>query len=144
MATEQTIGFKELSKKLEALSDLDRGKVIRSAGNAAGMVVVKRARATVPVGGVPHKTYKGRWVSPGFLQRSIKKTSRLSRDKHGITVRIGVKSEAFYGVNFLELGTSTQPAQPWLRPALESTRNEQVAIMRAKILERIKKISSKR
>lgn len=137
-------GLKELTRKLAALSAMDQGKVIRNAGNAAGTVVVKRARATVPTGSVPHKTYKGRWVSPGFLSRSIKKSSRLSRDKNAVFVSIGVKGEAFYGTQFLELGTSTQPAQPWLRPALDDSKKQAIAIFREKILANIKKISSKK
>lgn len=137
-------GFKELSRKLAALSAMEQGRVIRSAATAGGTVVVRKARANVPVGTVPHKTYKGRWVSAGFLKRSLKKSSRMARDKQSVTVKIGVKSEAFYGTQFLELGTSRHPARPWLRPALQTSQAEIVAAMREKILAHIKKIAAQR
>jgi len=143
-ANSQILGLKELSKKLDKLSELDRGKVIRSGANAAAALVVRKARENVPTGSIPHKTYKGRLVSPGFLSRSIKKTAKLSRDRQSIFVSIGVKSEAFYGLNFVELGTSRQSPRPWLRPALESSKTQAIAIMREKILANIEKIASKR
>ncbi len=137
-------GVKELNRKLAALSAMDHGRVIRGAANKAGNLVMKRAEANVTIGSEPHRTYKGSWVSPGFLQRSIKKVSKLSRDKRTVWVRIGVKQEAFYGSIFVELGTSYQPARPWLAPALKDSKGEVVAIMREKILQHIKKIAAKR
>ncbi len=134
-------GFKELNKKFKRLSVLDQGAVLRSAGNAAGQVVVKRARSLAPSGSVAHKTYKGRLVAPGFLKRSVAKKGSLSRDKSAMTVRIGVKSEAFYGLNFLELGTRYLPKRPWLTRAFNSTRTEQVNVMRKKMKAGIEKIA---
>lgn len=137
-------GVRALERKLKELSDLDRGKVLRAGANAAGQLIVRDARATVPVGSVPHKTYKGRWVGAGFLKRSVKKTTRVHRGKTDVTVRIGVKNEAFYGVQFLELGTSKHPRRPWLRTAFKRNRRKAVDIMRQRMLEHIDKVARKR
>ena len=54
----------------------------------------------------------------GDLGRAIKSKARVSRDGYG-TADVGVeKGPVFYG-HFKELGTSQQPATPFLRPALD-------------------------
>lgn len=138
-----TSGFRDLEKKLEKLSHLDQGKALRAATNAAGNPTLKKARATIPVGSIPHKTYKGRWVSPGFAKRSLRKKTILARNKQSAQVLIGVRSEAFYAVSFLELGTSRHSKQPWLRPAFESTKSEQINAFSAKMRDYIAKVSRK-
>ena len=154
-ANSQILGLKELSKKLDAMADLDRGRTLRKAGNAAGTFVVNKARSNASQlrATDPHKTFtskkarrhpQGRWVSPGFFERSIKKTTKLSRDKRAIFVRIGVTPEAFYGVQFLELGTSKISATPWLTPALRDSENQIMGIFRQKLLDNINKIAKKK
>lgn len=139
--TRQLEGFRELEKKLEKLGALERGKVIRSGVTAAGNPVVKQAKATIPVGKVPHTTYKGRLVGPGFAKRSIAKRVSLSRDRNRAEVRVGVKAEAFYAVAFLEKGTSKMRRQPWLEPAFRATREQQVDAFRDKVRDFILKFT---
>lgn len=118
-------GVAELMRKLGDLGALDDGKVIRNATRAAGRVVADRARALIPKGTIEHRTYKGRLVAPGFASRSIRYIASLSKDKQKATVVVGVRSEAFYAVQFVELGTSKMERQPWLRPAFQSTTEQQ-------------------
>lgn len=117
-------GFDELSRKFKQLGTLDQGKVIRAGGNTGATTVLKAARQTVPEGTREHRTYKGRWVAPGFAKRSLAKKVSLSRDKTRVVARIGVKREAFYAVQFLELGTRHIPPRRWLTRAYEQSQQE--------------------
>lgn len=134
-------GVRELSRKLDALARNVRGSALRKAAHAAVKPIVADARERIPVNKVNelHKTYKGRLVSPGFAKRSIKAVVKLSRDARAVFARIGVKREAFYAVNFVELGTSKMPRQPWLRPAFEAQQSNALRrfadVLRAVVLK---------
>lgn len=119
-------GVRELSRKLDNLSKKVRGSTLRKAANAAVKPVLEEARNRIPVNKIEelHKTYKGRLVAPGFAKRSVAAKVSLSRDGRAVFARMGVRREAFYAVNFVELGTSKMPAQPWLRPAFEAKHRE--------------------
>ena len=131
-------GFNELSKKLSELGEKVGSKYLRQSLMAAALPVVKAAKADIPKGSTAHKlavgrksrkfkTYKGRLVAPGFASRNIARKSFLSRNKRTAFVLIGVKKEAFYALNFLELGTKNMPKRPWLTKALE---RQQRAVIR--------------
>lgn len=120
-------GVAALTAQLRALGALEDGKALRSSVRAAIKPAADRARASIPVGVDAHRTYKGRLVAPGFAQRSIGVKVNLTRDKQKAIARLGVAREAFYAVNFVELGTSRMAARPWLRPAFESTQDAQTA-----------------
>lgn len=126
-------GFKELSKQLSKMSAAVGGKALRSAAMSATLPAVKAARARAPVGNPPFesgkdpypvRTYKGRMRTPGFAKRNIARKSKLSRDKRRVTVSIGVRPEAFYAVQFIELGTSRIPRRTWLEPSFRRSRRQ--------------------
>jgi hypothetical protein len=52
---------------------------------------------------------------------------------------VGVAPEAFYGVQFLELGTRHIPRRPWLEPAYRSQSREVVELFRKKLKQQIEK-----
>jgi HK97 gp10 family phage protein len=137
----ELLGVRELSKKLDLLSSKVRGATLRKAANEAVKPVLEAARARIPVNKVNelHKTYKGRLVAPGFAQRSIKAVVKLSRDTRAVFARIGVRREAFYAINFVELGTSRQAPDPWLRPAFDASRSSVISrfaeVLRTQILK---------
>ncbi len=138
-------GFAELDRALAALADpKDTGKVLRSGAGAGMRLVKKQAQATIPKGNRAHRTYKGRLVAPGFASRSLTVSTKLSRDKQKVFARLGVKREAFYAVQFLELGTARIARQPWLIPAYEQTKAQAVAKMREAMRRRIFQIARKR
>lgn len=139
-------GTAELTKKLRQLGLLEDGKALRAGGRAAGRVVTSKAQGLIPVNKVNrlHRTYKGRLVSPGFAKRSIRYITVLSRDKQKVTVSIGVRKEAHYAVDFVEKGTSDMPAHPWLRPAFESTLNEQQKALGEHLKKVIEKIARRK
>lgn len=132
-------GVAELTRKLDALGKLEEGKALRAAVRAGIKPATERAKAMAPVGEVAHKTYKGRLVAPGFLRRSIRSVTKLSKDKQKATALLGVRAEAFYGVQFVELGTSRMPASPWLRPAFEATQTEQQKALAASLKKSVEK-----
>ena len=144
MASE-LIGAKELSAKLDRLSAKLRGSVLRKAANNAVKPVIAAARSnlsSVVKHNPPlrlHKTYKGRLVAPGFAERNVAAKVSISRDRRAVFAKIGVRSEAFYAINFVELNTSRRHGTPWLRPAFESTQGSQltafVDVFRREILK---------
>lgn len=103
-------GMKELDAKIQKLKAQTSPKEIRKAGNKALTPALRAIRAAAPVGSKVHKTYKGRFVMPGFLRRSIGKSSRISGS--GVEIKIRVRGEAFYG-QFLEKGIRGIPARRW-------------------------------
>jgi len=138
-------GLANLDAKLKELADPKINSTVLRAGAVAGMrKVLAQAKATVPVGKVAHKTYKGRIVAPGFASRSLRVKGGVSRDKQSAYALLGVAPEAFYAVQFVELGTAKMPAHPWLRPAFESTIDEAQAALRDAMYQRINKVLAKR
>jgi HK97 gp10 family phage protein len=132
-------GAGHLARQLQALGQLENGKALTSSVREGIKPATSKARALVPIGLVPHLTYLGRLVVPGFSKRSIRVRVTLSRDKQSASALLGVLPEAFYVVQWVELGTSRMEAQPWLRPAFESTLSQQeegLAVGLAKFIER--------
>lgn len=122
-------GARELSMRLSEMGQAAGGKALRSAVMGAALPALRAAQAAAPVGNPPYesgdpypkRTYKGRLVTPGFLRRSIRRVSRLSPDKTVATVSIGPRAEAFYGTQFIELGTSKIAKRPWLEPSFRAS-----------------------
>ncbi len=138
------VGVAELMRKLDELKLLDDGKALRAAGRAAGRVVVERAKALIPKGTDAHRTYRGRLVAPGFASRNIRYVATLSKDKQKVTVLVGVRNEAFYAVQFVEIGTSKMSKQPWLRPAFQSTLEAQQEAFANHLRKVILKVAAKK
>jgi len=137
-------GLDQLNKQLNELGKQLAAKALRSALMSATLPTVKEAKVRAPVGTLPHKTYKGRVVAPGFLSRSLGRKSRVNKDGTGASVSIGVRNEAFYGVQFLELGTSKIPKRPWLVPAYEATYKQGLEIFKAELRKRIDRAAAAR
>lgn len=132
-----------LRENLERLRTGAARTALRHASKKAGEVVRGAAESAAPVGTVAHKTYKGRLVPGGFLSRNVAATVRYLSRKGSVLVRIGPRREAFYGTQFIEVGTSKMPKQPWLVPAYESKRAEVeqtfVSELRAAIARAVKR-----
>jgi HK97 gp10 family phage protein len=86
-------------------------------------IAYDRMLALIPVGKVPHATYKGNRVFPGFSKRSLRLFSRINKRNGTAEAIVGPRREAFYATQFVELGTSKMAARPWMRPAFESSQD---------------------
>ncbi len=103
--SEKIKGLKDLERKLLNISKKMSSKILRQGALQATTPAMKAMKKDAPKGKKSHRTYKGRLVAPGFLSRSIIRHIDRSRDK--TIVLIGVKKEAFYGIQFLNLGTKS-------------------------------------
>jgi HK97 gp10 family phage protein len=108
-------GLKELELRLEKLGQKMGGKILRQAAVAAMLPVKREMKSIVPIGKVPHKSYLGRTLAPGYLSRSIKHGSKFNKKLGTASAWIGVTAEAFYGTQFVDPGTVHQPAQKWFK-----------------------------
>jgi HK97 gp10 family phage protein len=127
-------GVNKLMRQLGELGKLEEGKAIRRAVREGIEPALARAKATVPIGSVMHRTYKGRLVAPGFASRNLRLVTSLSRDKQMAAAILGVRNEAYYALLYVEKGTVYMPARPWLKPAFDSTIAWQEAGIRASLL----------
>lgn len=127
-------GVAELDRKLAEMGKAVTGKALRAAVRAGGNVVKKAAQAKIPKGEQMHRTYKGRIVAPGFSSRNVRVVTKLDKTGEKASAAIGVRKEAFYATQFVELGVPAHgiAARPWLRPAMAETRDmQQTAIAQA-------------
>lgn len=93
-------GMKELDKRLGRLGAKTGGKALRKAVRLAAKPVLQEMRSAAPRGTKDHRTYKGRYAAPGFLSRNVVWASRYRQGR--ATISLGVRQEAFYGVQFLD------------------------------------------
>ena len=108
-------GIKELARDIDKLSASFGRTTLRTALRNGGKPVVKTAKAHVA-------------VDEGDLKRALIGKAKVDRKGEG-QVRIGARRGGKfkgYHAHFIELGTSKQPAQPYLRPALDE--NERVIL----------------
>jgi HK97 gp10 family phage protein len=149
MITEKIEGLAALEAQLRELADPKQfATTLRASVREPLRLVLAQARANIarisPGKAELHRTYKGRLVSAGFAARSLRILVKLSPDKQAAIGVIGVLKEAYYALMFFELGTAHIPAQPWLRPALESQKSVAVQKMAAVLKKRIDAIARKR
>jgi HK97 gp10 family phage protein len=116
MVTFKVSGFAELERALRALpKEAFQVNAVRSAMKRAAQPTAELASATAPVD----------W---GDLEASVAVRSTPKRDRQ-FDVQIGIgaakrgKEAAFWGL-FQEFGTAHHPAQPWLRPAWDATKDQ--------------------
>lgn len=131
-------GLKELDKQLENVSRKLAAKAIRQAALQATTPAYRQMKLAAPIGSREHKTYKGRLVTPGFLKRSIKRKTFVS--KNSVFVLIGVLPEAYYGVTFLDDGTQTIGARKWFVKSFENKTDEIVKRFREVLAKKIQKL----
>lgn len=131
------LGDKRLQRKLLRLEPKVQRKVVRQAMREAARPVLEAAKARVP-------------VDSGALRDSLK-IRAATKKRTGRRGQIGVvvttedgffQGEQFYGA-FLELGTSQQPARPYLRPAIDEKRAEAKTIAAREIAAGIKREAKK-
>jgi HK97 gp10 family phage protein len=125
VATGATLeGVAELTAKLNELGVQVAARELRGTAKEALEIAEHKARSLMPQGEEPHKTYRGRLVSGGYALTTLHIETKLDKRTGSAVATLGVGREAFYAVQFVELGTAHMAARPWLRPALEGSQNE--------------------
>ncbi|HEY3658266.1 MAG TPA: HK97-gp10 family putative phage morphogenesis protein [Steroidobacteraceae bacterium] len=117
-------GVAVLTKQLKALEQLEQGQVLKRGVKAGINVALKYARQNIPVGTVDHKTYTGRAVSAGFARSQLRTGASINKTKDIADGILTTTKEGYYALNFVELGTRYQRAQPWIRKSLLQARDE--------------------
>jgi HK97 gp10 family phage protein len=123
----QIKGLRELDQKLRKLPLIVQTKVLNTALAAGSRLIVKEAKARVPVvtGRVLKNITHGKKKNPKGATREV-----------GVNIRRTDKQAPFYW-HFVEFGTVKHPARPFLRPAFESKKREAVDLIKKKIAQRI-------
>lgn len=136
-------GTRELTKQLLALGAKVAARELKGTARAAMKPVEAAWRARMPKHPLPHYTFRGRLVGGGFASRNIRIVTTINKRTGSAEAVIGVRREAFYIVQFVELGTSRMPANPTLVPAFEATQSQALSIVTAQLRKRITRIKSK-
>ncbi len=95
----------------------------RKAVRAGGKVILQATRDAAPVEADDHPTHK-----PGNLKFHGFRLVDLGVQGDVMKFSVFLKRNAFYG-KFYELGTSHQPARPFMRPAAEAKSHDAVEAM---------------
>jgi HK97 gp10 family phage protein len=144
------IGFAELEKKLADLGDAKASaKILKAAVRNAMKRVMQEAQENVkrisPGERFKHKSYKGNDLYAGFAARSLKMFVFVTRKSPLTAVaKLGVRKEAYYALQFLELGTAKIKAVPWLTPAFLSQKDNGLRAIGETMRRRINRIARQR
>lgn len=126
-------GLKELQKGLAKLPGRVQARVVTSANRSGATVISREARNRVPVRAVEPgqraaKITKRGTAStgvrfPGYLKKNIAVRRNRKVPRYTVSHEVKTVKFAWYGL-FLEYGTSSAAAKPWLRPAFEAKKND--------------------
>lgn len=131
----------------EFKDDTFKKKVLTSAYRKAAKPFVKLARANAPIAPKSVISYDGKRIDPGTLKKSIgtwtyrkiKSPHLLMGAKHG---KRSAKYDGYF-YKFVEFGTAKQAAQPFLRPAWDSTQPQIKSTLEKEFLKTLNKFKSK-
>lgn len=153
-------GLKELNKALEELPKQIQQRPLRSAVSAAAGLIVKEAKARVPVGATGNLKsaiyrYRSRRNSAtgretffvGIRQGKAQyKDTAKNRRKGRVGKKYNTQGEAYYW-RFLEFGTAKMAKRSFLRPAFDENRTGAVEIMKERlgkaIQDQVRKLGKK-
>lgn len=114
-------GMEDLEAAIRQVSEDIQGVALRNAVDGGAEIVRDVASQLAP-----QSASGSHGREPGFLSKNILKEKQWTRTQDTAVSFVGMEKEkAWYG-RFAELGTTYQPAQPFLRPALDETKNDVV------------------
>jgi len=125
-------GMEDLEAALRNLSEDTQGEALRGAVDAGAEIMRDVAGQIAP------RSFDGAFGHPaGFLSKNIRKERQWTRTQDKAVTDVGMERwHAFYG-RFPELGTSHMPAEPFLRPAFDQTKNSVVDEVAEQLRRRI-------
>ena len=139
-------GLLDISRDLDMLSNAENKKVLRD-GTRAGAEVLKKAvieRAPVQTGKLKRNvvvvTMRGRRnaIASGVHIRGVNPGTGNSDNK----MKASNRRNAFYW-RFVELGTSTTPAHPFVRPAYDTSQEQAAQVAIDRMLQAVDEALSK-
>lgn len=145
---EEIQGLAKALRSFKRMKEAGQLNSMRSALNTAGTPLVRDLRIAAPVGTEPHITYLRRTVTPGFLSRGIKKSTRIFRQAKTVVLTVKPTAEAWYG-KFKEYGgtlknkftgtTYQYEKEPWFFKTVERGEPEVRRAYFDKLIDRIGK-----
>jgi HK97 gp10 family phage protein len=145
-------GVAALTRQLQALGKLDDGKALKRCVRAGINVARDRWEQTIPVSKEIHRIairkrlkdlgIKGLAVGPGFAKENIRVIATINSSKDIASGLLGVRKAAYYVLQFVELGTRYQRAQPTLRNALLNSRDGVEEALRGSLIKDVEKAAA--
>lgn len=137
--TAEVEGMAALERRMRGLEPKLAKSALRAAVNAGAQVIKKEAKSLAPIdtGKLSKRAI--------YVQRSRRGSSR-SREEYKVAVRLGKKDQeksrdAFYWW-YIEFGTKFLAARPFMRPAFEKMKFVAVEKIKAKLLEKLDKLTA--
>lgn len=124
-------GVENLEAAIKRLEIDTQGQHLRAAA-AAGAEITRSVASQL----APRSADGSHGRPPGFLADHIEAEVRFTRTQDKAEVDVGFHKDAWYG-RLQETGTAFHPAQPFLRPALDNTKDDVVDEIREQLLDRI-------
>jgi len=125
-------GTEELEAAIKKLDENLQGVILREAVGKAAELCRDVASQLAPT-----SEDGSHGQESGFLSRNILTERQWTRTQATATTDVGMeRKKAWYGT-FQELGTYKEPAQPFLRPAFDETKNDMVDTIAEHIRNRI-------
>lgn len=116
-------GLKEVEKLLEDIG-VSASDVLDKAANAGGEIALEDAKRRCP-------TDSGRLKASLNLKKSKTKKPEVRQE-----VKIAPGRKEYYGT-FVELGTANQPAQPFMRPAIDENKDKIAKAINDEVLKAV-------
>lgn len=124
-------GLDDLEASIKRLSEDVQGEALREAA-AEGAEITRSVASQL----APRSADGSHGNPPGFLAEHIEAEVKFTRTQDKAEVHVGMHLDAWYG-RLQETGTQFQPAQPFLRPALDATKDDVVDAIRESLVDRI-------
>lgn len=132
-------GVAALTKQLEQLGSLDNGAALKRCVKSGINEAFKVAQQIIPVGTKPHRLQNGLLVNYGYAKSALRTISTINSAKNVASGILGVRKQAFYILQYIELGTRKMRAQPWIRRALNDSRDDAEEALRRSLVVSINK-----
>lgn len=119
---------KNTAARIEGLENLEAG-ITRLSRNVQGEHLRQATRAGAEITRsvasqlAPRSLDGSHGRPPGFLAEHIEADVKFTRTQDKAEIHVGMTQDAWYG-RLQETGTQFAPAQPFLRPALEATKDD--------------------
>jgi HK97 gp10 family phage protein len=131
-------GLSEINQVLKQLPERVQKNTLQRSVNAGGRVILKAVKAKAPRHEGKQSPASKRYGTL-FKNLRMRAMSKLRAGARGVRIFTG---DAFWS-RFFELGTSHQPARPFMRPAFDESAGEAVGKMRDTLAEGVEREAAK-